>query len=372
MLAHATAFDATAVALQIPQLTPAQVLSGMQLFEDAQRIRMANDVVASFQRQQAVVQTWGDGKLASSDMMSMDVARQIWSARLDPRRGVPSVGTYTHVSDFWSIIYDQPIPLNERQAGAAIEGAIRQEELDLDRLAVDTHGYTEFAMGLAKLLGFDLCPRLKRLKERKFYVPRHFNVPADLLAVTVADVSLRSIRNQWDALVRIAASVETGQTSAVIALARYGSAAINDPVYRAGVHLGRLIRSLYLCDYFTSEPFRRIINRILVHGEAVHQLQRAIQMGSFSKPRGRRHEELIAMSGSLSLLTNLCLAWTTMKIQFVLDTWPRARREGKDGEWLKAVSPAHFRNINFHGTFRFPVEQYRDRVLEREGRAATV
>lgn len=108
MLAHGTSFDASAVALQMPQLTAAQVLSGMQLFEDAQRIRAANDAVASFQRQHPVVAAWGDGRLASSDMMSMDVARQIWSARLDPKRGVPSVGSYTHVSDLWSIIYSLP------------------------------------------------------------------------------------------------------------------------------------------------------------------------------------------------------------------------------------------------------------------------
>ncbi len=29
-------------------------------------------------------------------------------------------------------------------------------------LAVDTHGYTDLGMAVAKLLGFDLCPRLYR------------------------------------------------------------------------------------------------------------------------------------------------------------------------------------------------------------------
>jgi TnpA family transposase len=48
--------------------------------------------------------------------------------------------------------------LNERQAGAAIEG-------------VDTHGYTDVAMAIAKLLGFDLWPRLKALKDRHLFLP---------------------------------------------------------------------------------------------------------------------------------------------------------------------------------------------------------
>ncbi len=111
MLAHGTAMDAAAAALQIPQLTAAQILAGMQLFEDTGRVRAAADAIASFHRQIPVAAIWGDGSLASSDMMSLDVSRKIWNARLDPQRGVPSVGRYTHVSDFWSIIYDQPIVL---------------------------------------------------------------------------------------------------------------------------------------------------------------------------------------------------------------------------------------------------------------------
>jgi len=218
------------------------------------------------------------------------------------------VGTYTAVSDFWSVIYDLPIVLNERQAGPAIDSVLHQKEFDVERLAVDTHGYTEFAMATSKLLGFGLCPRLAKLAERKLYVPKSAKVPQSLDDMVVTSVSLQSIVAEWDNLVRLAASIETGHTSATVALARYGSASSDSPTYRAGVHLGRLIRSIYLCDYITSEELRRVINRILVHGESVHTLQRAIYAGSFSKPRGRHESELYAASGSLTLMTNLCLA----------------------------------------------------------------
>ena len=67
--------------------------------------------------------------------------------------------------------------LNRRQAGAAIEGAMRQQHVELEKLAVDTHGFTYFAMALAKLLGFDLCPRLADLGDRKLFVPRGIEVP---------------------------------------------------------------------------------------------------------------------------------------------------------------------------------------------------
>lgn len=371
LLAHGTALDASAISLMLPQLSPNQIISGMQYFEDRDIVRAANDAVVGFQRRLPIVSHWGDGTLASADMMSLDVSRKIWLARLDPKRGIPSVGTYTHTSDFWSVIYDQPIILNERQAGAAIEGAIRQREVELDRLAVDTHGYTEFAMAIAKLLGFALCPRLKRITERRFYVPTNLRrTPEGLKDITIPNISLRRIREEWDDLVRLTASIETGHTTATIALARYGSASSDSPIYRAGVHLGRLIRSIYLCDYFLSEELRRTVNRILVHGEAVHTLQRAINAGTFSKPRGQREEELYAVSGSLTLLTNLCLAWTTAQMQEAVFGEDGLAHTAENLDWLPHISPARYGNINFRGTFSFDVSKYQEWLISEPTRAS--
>ncbi len=370
MLAHGTALDASTIGLMVPQLSPNQILSGMRYFEDRNTVRAANDAVVGFQRRLRIASHWGDGSLASADMMSLDVSRKIWVARLDPKRGIPSVGTYTHISDFWSVIYDMPIMLNERQAGAAIEGAIRQREVELDRLAVDTHGYTEFATASAKLLGFALCPRLKRISERRFYVPSSMkDTPDGLRDIIIPNISLRRIQEEWDPLVRLTASIETGHTTATVALARYGSASSDSPIYRAGVHLGRLIRSIYLCDYFLSEDLRRTVHRILVHGEAVHTLQRAINAGSFSKPRGQYEEELYAVSGSLTLLTNLCLAWTAARMDEAVFGEDGLAQTEENLDWLQYASPTHYGNINFRGTFSFPVADYQEWLLSEPNRA---
>lgn len=73
--------------------------------------------------------------------------------------------------DRWGIVYAQPIVLNERQAAVAIEGVERynrsEDRIRLSLLSVDSHGYSNGAMSVAKLLGFDLCPRLQDLRERK-------------------------------------------------------------------------------------------------------------------------------------------------------------------------------------------------------------
>jgi len=311
---------------------------------------------------------WGDGSVASADMMSLDTSRHLWRARMDPRRRAPAIGIYQHVLDQWSVFYDLPIVLLDRQAGAVIEGVIRQTQTEIERLAVDTHGYTDFGMAIAKLLGFDLCPRLKNLRERKLYVPAGISVPSVLEPVIDHDVSMRAIRSGWDDLIRVAASIETGTISAVLALERFGSAAQGDRTHRGGVHLGRLIRTVYLCDYFSNPVFRRELHRILNHGESVHALERAIYVGRVSPARGRRPDEWVAISGALTLLTNLVMAWNTNRAQTIIDEWASKRSNQVSPEILSHVSPAHFGNVNFRGTFRFAVERYRDRVLGPEGR----
>ena len=359
MLAHGCALDASQVSLAMPQLTVNHVLRGMTLLENSPGVRAANDAVVGFHKRLPICAAWGDGSLASADMMSLDVSKHIWVARMDYRRKLPSVGSYTLVSDFWSVIYDMPIILNERQAGAAIEAAVRQSEVEVERLAVDTHGYTDFAMALAKLLRIRPVPRLARFAERKLFIPSSMKeVPPSLSALVLPTISIKSIRQEWDNLVRLAASVETGHVSGTVAMARFGSASSDSPTYRAGVHLGRLIRSLYLCDFLLSEELRRIVNRILVHGEAVHTLQRAICAGTFSKPRGQYEPELHAASGALTLMTNLCTAWTANKMQEHLLEDARQAPSEEQIAWLAQVVPAHFSDINFRGIFNFPVESY--------------
>jgi TnpA family transposase len=102
--------------------------------------------------------------------MSLDTSPRLFYAWVDPRRRTHAVDMRTHVLDQHGIVYNQPTALNERQAGVAIEGVIRHNENRDDggllRLSVDTHGYTNAGMTVSKLLGFDLCPRLRNLSER--------------------------------------------------------------------------------------------------------------------------------------------------------------------------------------------------------------
>jgi TnpA family transposase len=277
----------------VPEVSPAAIRQMMKRLEDERMLRRAADAVLEFMREHPIAAHWGRADLASSDMMSLETTRAAWQARADPRRRTASIGIYTHVLDRWGVFYDQPIVLNERQAGAAIEGVVRQSATkDIALIAVDTHGYTDFAMGVARALGFDLCPRLSHLRDRRIHVPRNYEVPAQLSAITDRDIKLDLIVDVWDEFVRIVASIRSGKCTAVDALTRFGSAARGQAVYDGGVQIGRLFRSIFLIDYFPNTAFRSELQHVLNRAEAVHNVQRAIHIGRIPIELARRQESL--------------------------------------------------------------------------------
>ncbi|MET3215858.1 UNVERIFIED_ORG: hypothetical protein ABIC48_003627 [Burkholderia territorii] len=151
------------------------------------------------------------------------------------------------------------------------------------------------------------------------------NVEAPSLKQQGADVHPRAFADRrsvsaFDATSRIAVSMSA-------TVNRRGffvpgcSAAQGDPVYRAADQLGKLLRTLFLCDYFSNAAFRRELHTLLNRGESVHQLQRAIYTGRVAPERGRRRDEMVAISGSLTLLTNLVIAWNTQRMQATVNDW---------------------------------------------------
>jgi len=125
---------------------------------DERRLGQACQAVLEFMQRHAIAASWGRADLASSDMMSLETSRRVWQARQDPRRQTSSIGVYSHVRDRWGIFHAQPIVLNERQAGAAIEGVVRQERIETSQLAVDTHA-TPISQWLCRACWGSICVR---------------------------------------------------------------------------------------------------------------------------------------------------------------------------------------------------------------------
>jgi TnpA family transposase len=326
-------------------------------------LRAANDAVLGHFRCLPVAKVWGEGVTASSDMMSIETSRKLWAARLDPRRKTASIGTYTHVLDQWAIAYDQPILLGTRQAGAAIEGALRHT--GIERLAVDTHGYTHFAAGIGKALGIGLCVRPSGTADRKLHLPRGFAVPKALAQITRCSIAPATITRGYDEFLRVAASLKHGWCSASWLIERFGSAAKGNPVYETGAAIGALVRTIHLCDYLTNEGYRRTIHALLAQGEAVHTLQRTIHDGPITAAHGRLTEELTAISGALTLIANLVIFWNARNIVIMSPKPPNSSTRPISRASPPSLTPTSTCAVPYGSTFR-PTAT-RSSIIAQEG-----
>jgi TnpA family transposase len=198
---------------------------------------------------------------------------------------------------------------------------------------------------------------------KKPHVPRGFEIPKGLEAVCSPTVSLAPVESRWDNLVHLAASVDLGHSSAISVLSRFGSAAKGDPIYEAGVQLGHLLRTVFLCDLFTKKVFQREIRHVLNHGESVNALKRAIYIGRVASYQARQEEEMQSVADALSLLANIVMAWNTVQMQKIFDGWNRDLQRPISKALLSRIAPTHIEGINLRGTFQFPIERFSAQLL---------
>jgi Tn3 transposase DDE domain len=95
----------------------------------------------------------------------------------------------------------------------------------------------------------------------------------------------------------------------------------------------------------------------------VHSLQRAIHNGMITAKHGRTMEELGAISGALTLLANVVMAWNTHRLQAAID---RAPNDHPD-EVLSRLAPIGHQHINMRGILTFDLARHASSLLRPAG-----
>ena len=86
------------------------------------------------------------------------------------------VTLYAHTSDSFLRMHQQPDSLPFAGGGISAWTDLMEHDTELDPKVcyTDTHGYTEVVMATAALLGYELAPRIKDIKDQTLYkMDRH-------------------------------------------------------------------------------------------------------------------------------------------------------------------------------------------------------
>jgi TnpA family transposase len=195
------------------------------------------------------------------------------------RYGGRGVLIYWHVERKSRVIHSQVINCTASEVAAMVEGAMHHgTEMDVEANYTDTHGLLNFA--LFDLCGLQLSPRIRDLGKITLYrtAPRAEVCGAYPLAgpLLTRRNNTQLIADNWDEMLRLAASLKYGHVTASLIVAKLSRADRQNTLAAALKEYGAYCRTVYAARYLSRPDYRRKIARQLNKGESTHALRRGI------------------------------------------------------------------------------------------------
>jgi len=110
---------------------------------------------------------------------------------------------------------------------------------------------SEVGFGIARLLGFDLLPRIKRINEIRLYRPAAGELDAypRLAPALTRPIRWDIIAEQYDQMIKYATAIRAGTASTEAILRRFTRANAIHSTYQAMIEVGRAQRTIFVARY---------------------------------------------------------------------------------------------------------------------------
>lgn len=354
LIAHGTNLGLAMMAHSVEHGITANMLQAMsQWCLREGTLKAANALLVNFHHRLPLSAVWGDGTVSSSDGQRFGLQASSLLGSLYPRYfGYydPALTVYTHVADQHSVLHTQVIACSLREAIYVLDGLLANDTILRPREHfVDQHGYTEQLFGMCHLLGYSLMPRLP-VSKQTFYKLDRTKRYGRLDAIFQGTINLGLIREQWDQLVRVAASLRNRTAPAHVILTRLAGSTPSDHLAKALTALGQALKTLYLLRYIQDESLRSRMQLQLNRGEGRHQLARRLFFANQGAFQTGDYEEIMNKATCLSLLSNAVLVWNTVHMMRIIQQL-RTNGETILDEELSRISPLAFAHVIPNGTY---------------------
>ncbi len=303
-------------------------------------------------------QIWGEGRTASSDgqfFRASDRAARRGDINLH-YGSEPGTKFYSGLSDQYGYYSILPISPTESEAVYVLDGLFDHDTiLEIEELFTDTGGASDHVFALFCLIGRRFSPRLRNIKDRKFHTFEKADSYPTLANHIGAPINTALIMEHWDELLRLAASIMT-RAVAPSTILKWCSSSKSSELAKALRELGRIERTMFMIEWYSSPALRRRCQAGLNKGEAAHKLKRAVFFHERGEIRDRSFDSQAYRASGLNLVVSAIVHWNTV---YLSRATAHLRQQGRHipDELLKHVSPLSWEHINLTGIYSWDAEQ---------------
>lgn len=209
----------------------------------------------------ALPRYWGSGKSASADGTKWNMYEQNLLSEYHIRYGGYGGIGYYHVSDKYIALFSHFIPCGVYEAIYILDGLINnQSDIQPDTLHGDTQAQSTPVFGLAYLLGINLMPRIRNIKDLVFYKADRGDQYEHIGSLFRGTIDWELIGRHLKDMLRVVISIKAGKIAPSTILRRLGTASQKNKLYYAFRELGRVIRTQFLLKYINDAELRRTIH----------------------------------------------------------------------------------------------------------------
>ena len=192
-------------------------------------------------------------------------------------------------------------------------GLMHNDVIQSDIHSTDEHGFKEAIFCVTHLLGLSYAPRFKNLKKQILYQFRERrNEGAAWVIMPAKYVNESAIRDSWDDLLRLVATIKLKEATASEIFRRLNSYSRQHSLYKAMKAFGQIIKSLFILRYVDDLELRQAIEKQLNKVELANSFTRAVAVGN---PRGLEHADKAGQEIAEScnrLIKNSIICWNDL------------------------------------------------------------
>ncbi len=271
------------------------------------------------------------------------------------------VSAYTCVDERNFLWHSLMISAADRESAYVIDGLMHNDVMKSDIHSTDTHGYTEAVFGLTHLLGFSFAPRIKGIGKQTLYIFKPRNQAAeDWVIRPDKTINEAVIRENWDDLLRLVATIKLKENTASDIFRRLNSYSRQHALYQTLKAFGQIIKSLFILRYTDDLALRQAIEKQLNKVELANRFTRAVAVGNPREFTQTEKEEQEIAEACSRLIKNSIICWNYLYLARQVEKAPDVEARENLLRLIAAHSPMSWAHINMLGEYDFSEEKLRD------------